>query len=161
MSGLKNSPFGKRLRQTRPGTTPGYDSDDEDSGPRRIRARTVPTSSASTSAHPPIFGIGEASTSQLSLTGSDILSRPGSPTLYEPGLAASTSTSSSVSASSTLANLGEGTPGRGRTYYGDRFVPSRDGGDMRAAFNLLDDGPSTPRRPVIPTDNDALKGIAQ
>jgi cell division cycle 20-like protein 1, cofactor of APC complex len=44
--------------------------------------------------------------------------------------------------------------------YGDRFVPSRDTGDMRTSYNLLDEsGPSTPSKSrMIPSESDALKG---
>lgn len=45
--------------------------------------------------------------------------------------------------------------------YGDRFVPSRDTGDMRTSYNLMDEpaGPSTPSKTkIIPTESDAVKG---
>lgn len=44
--------------------------------------------------------------------------------------------------------------------YGDRFVPSRDAGDMRTTFNLLGEGPSNapPKSKIIPTESDAQKG---
>ncbi|KAI0343586.1 WD40 repeat-like protein [Trametopsis cervina] len=42
--------------------------------------------------------------------------------------------------------------------YGDRFVPSRDGGDLRTSYQLLDDlSPGTPSKRIIPTESDALK----
>ncbi|KAG6878869.1 hypothetical protein C0992_007075, partial [Termitomyces sp. T32_za158] len=43
--------------------------------------------------------------------------------------------------------------------YGDRFVPSRDGGNMRTSYHLLDDsGPSTPAKArLIPCESDALR----
>lgn len=42
--------------------------------------------------------------------------------------------------------------------YGDRFVPSRDSGDLRASFHLLEDkSPSTSTKKLIPTESDALK----
>lgn len=44
--------------------------------------------------------------------------------------------------------------------YGDRFVPSRDTGDMRTSYHLMDEStPSTPsKNRIIPTESDALKG---
>lgn len=44
--------------------------------------------------------------------------------------------------------------------YGDRFVPSRDGGDMRTSYHLMEQGgPSTPKKTrIIPSESDALKG---
>lgn len=43
--------------------------------------------------------------------------------------------------------------------YGDRFVPSRDTGDMRTSYHLMDEStPSTPsKNRIIPTESDALK----
>ncbi|KAI0683987.1 WD40 repeat-like protein [Cytidiella melzeri] len=42
--------------------------------------------------------------------------------------------------------------------YGDRFVPSRDLGDLRTSFHLLGDmSPSTSAKRLIPTESDALK----
>lgn len=115
MSGLKNSPFGKRLRATQ------QDVDEE--GPRRSRPRTNP-----------IFGVAPASTPSLDS------SRP------------STSESGGPESPTELH--------RPNKDYGDRFVPSRDGGDLRTSYNLMEEnGPSTPsRNRVIPTESDAAKG---
>lgn len=46
-----------------------------------------------------------------------------------------------------------------RRDYGDRFVPSRDAGDLRTTFHLLEDAtPSTPSKSrIIPTESDAQK----
>lgn len=46
-----------------------------------------------------------------------------------------------------------------RQDYGDRFVPSRDAGDIRTSYNLLDEGgPSTPSKSrIIPSESDAQK----
>ncbi|KAI6098714.1 hypothetical protein F5141DRAFT_1145209 [Pisolithus sp. B1] len=45
------------------------------------------------------------------------------------------------------------------TTYGDRFVPTRDTGDMRTSYHLLDDsGPCTPSKHIILSEPDALKG---
>lgn len=51
--------------------------------------------------------------------------------------------------------------------YGDRFIPTRDAGDMRTSYNLKDDaGPSTPSKKsrivprIIPSESDALKGMS-
>lgn len=101
MSGLKNSPFGKRLRATH--------QDNEEDGPRRNRQRVNP-----------IFYTATASTTK------DVT----------PEL-----------------------PVTARDMYGDRFVPSRDAGDMRTSYHLMDEsGPSTPSKSrIIPTESDALK----
>jgi len=46
--------------------------------------------------------------------------------------------------------------------YGDRFVPSKDSGDLRTSYHLMEEGgggPSTPSKSrIIPTESDALKG---
>ncbi|KAI0351963.1 WD40 repeat-like protein [Trametes cingulata] len=107
MSGLKNSPFGKRLRGT-----------DEDS-PRKNRGRFTPA-----------FGVAQASTPSLD-------SRP-----------------------TTSEGATPESPERGaHRDYGDRFVPTRDAGDMRTAYHLMDGAtPSTPKKNrMIPTESDALK----
>jgi hypothetical protein len=115
MSGLKNSPFGKRLRATQ------QDVDEE--GPRRSRPRTNP-----------VFGVAPASTPSLDT------SRP------------TTSESGGPESPTDLH--------RPNKDYGDRFVPSRDAGDLRTSYNLMEEsGPSTPsRNRVIPTESDAAKG---
>ena len=42
--------------------------------------------------------------------------------------------------------------------YGDRFVPTRDTGDMRTTYNLMEDfGASPSKAKMIPTESDALK----
>lgn len=101
MSGLKNSPFGKRLRATH--------QDNEEDGPRRNRQRVNP-----------IFYTATSSTTKDAT--------PESPVTM-------------------------------RDMYGDRFVPSRDAGDMRTSYHLMDEsGPSTPSKSrIIPTESDALK----
>ena len=111
MSGLKNSPFGKRLRASQ--------QDFDDDGHRRNRPRTTI----------PYFGV--ASTSTPSLVDS---SRP------------------------ATSERGTDTPDA-RKEYGDRFVPSRDTGDMRTTYHLMDAvTPSTPSKSrIIPTESDALK----
>lgn len=56
---------------------------------------------------------------------------------------------------------GAGGAGASKRDYGDRFVPSRDTGDMRTSYNLMDEpaGPSTPSKTkIIPTESDAVKG---
>ncbi|THH20489.1 hypothetical protein EW146_g883 [Bondarzewia mesenterica] len=113
MSGLKNSPFGKRLRATQQET--------EEEGPRRNRPRVNP-----------IFGVAQASTPSLD-------SRP--------------TTSESDGPESPTE------PPRLNKDYGDRFVPSRDSGDMRTSYNLMEEsGPSTPsKNKIIPTESDAVK----
>ncbi|KAF5374664.1 hypothetical protein D9615_009017 [Tricholomella constricta] len=114
MSGLKNSPFGKRLRAAQ--------LDHDDDTPRRNRPRANP-----------IFGVAPASTPSLD-------SRP--------------NTSSSSGGPESPVDI----PRVARDY-GDRFVPSRDAGDMRTSFHLMDEGgPSTPsKNRIIPSESDALK----
>ncbi len=97
MSGLKNSPFGKRLRAQQP--------DGDDDAPRRNRPRFNP-----------IFG-----TSDLSST---------------PSLDSRPTTSESSGAPESPIEF----PRHSRDY-GDRFVPTRDGGDMRTSYHLM--GPWT------------------
>ncbi|OAX33125.1 WD40 repeat-like protein [Rhizopogon vinicolor AM-OR11-026] len=101
MSGLKNSPFGKRLRAS--------NQDNDDDGPRRNRPRI-------------------------------------NPMFYT----ATPSSTKDVPPESPVAT---------RDMYGDRFVPSRDTGDMRTTYHLMDEsGPSTPSKTrIIPTESDALK----
>lgn len=101
MSGLKNSPFGKRLRATH--------QDNEEDGPRRNRQRVNPIFYTATS--------------------------------------------------STTKDATPESPVTTRDMYGDRFVPSRDAGDMRTSYHLMDEsGPSTPSKSrIIPTESDALK----
>lgn len=107
MSGLKNSPFGKRLRAS-------HQEVDED-GPRRNRPRVNQ-----------IFRVTPTPTPSLD-------SRP--------------TTSDSGTSESPPKD------------YGDRFVPSRDAGDMRTNYHLMDEtAPSTPsKNRIIPTESDALK----
>ncbi|KAG1830929.1 quinon protein alcohol dehydrogenase-like superfamily [Suillus subalutaceus] len=101
MSGLKNSPFGKRLRATH--------QDNEEDGPRRNRQRVNPIFYTATS--------------------------------------------------STTKDVTPESPVTMRDMYGDRFVPSRDAGDMRTSYHLMEEsGPSTPSKSrIIPTESDALK----
>ncbi|KAK0233871.1 WD40 repeat-like protein [Armillaria luteobubalina] len=115
MSGLKNSPFGKRLRAQQP--------DGDDDAPRRNRPRFNP-----------IFG-----TSDLSST---------------PSLDSRPTTSESSGAPESPVEF----PRHSRDY-GDRFVPTRDGGDMRTSYHLMDHGPVTPSKKnrIIPSELDALK----
>jgi cell division cycle 20-like protein 1, cofactor of APC complex len=119
MSGLKNSPFGKRLRASH------QDTDDE--APKRNRPRINP-----------IFGVASANSSTPSL---DYSSRP-------------TTSDSSGGPESPVDHP------RVARDYGDRFVPSRDAGDMRTSYHLMDEGgPSTPsKHRLIPSESDALKG---
>ncbi|KAG5650265.1 hypothetical protein H0H81_012791 [Sphagnurus paluster] len=113
MSGLKNSPFGKRLRAAQ--------QEHEEDPPRRNRPRVNA-----------IFGVAPTSTPSLD-------SRP--------------NTSSSGGPESPVE------PPRLVRDYGDRFVPSRDSGDMRTSYHLMDEGgPSTPsKNRIIPSESDALK----
>lgn len=129
MSGLKNSPFGKRLRASH------QDTDDE--APRRNRPRINP-----------IFGVTPVSTTAASTPSLDS-SRP-------------TTSESSTGPESPLEKQQPQQPSQPRIArdYGDRFVPSRDAGDMRTSYHLRDEGgPSTPsKNRIIPSESDALKG---
>lgn len=121
MSGLKNSPFGKRLRASQ-------QENDESDPPRRNRQRVNP-----------IFGMSPAASSTPSLD-----SRP------------ATSSDSSAGPDSPVDQP------RVARDYGDRFVPSRDTGDMRTSYHLMEQEPSTPSKKnrIIPSESDALKGIS-
>lgn len=120
MSGLKNSPFGKRLRASH------QDADDET--PRRNRPRVNP-----------IFGVASSSSTST------------------PSLDSRPNTSDSSGGPESPIEL----PRIARDY-GDRFVPSRDSGDMRTSYHLKEEGgPSTPsKNKIIPSESDALKGVA-
>ncbi|KAF9465218.1 WD40 repeat-like protein [Collybia nuda] len=120
MSGLKNSPFGKRLRASH------QETDDE--APRRNRPRINP-----------IFGVAPTTRSTPTST---------------PSLDSRPNTAESSGGPESPAEL----PRIARDY-GDRFVPSRDNGDMRTSYHLRDEGgPSTPsKNRIIPSESDALK----
>ncbi|EAU91830.2 hypothetical protein CC1G_04597 [Coprinopsis cinerea okayama7 len=113
MSGMKNSPFGKRLRASH--------REDDDGSPRKNRQRVNP-----------MFGVGSAD-----LTNST------------PSLDSRAGTSESVFPPTSPR----------RHEYGDRFVPSRESGDIRTSFHLLEEGgPSTPsKNRIIPSESDAQK----
>ncbi|TFK21948.1 WD40 repeat-like protein [Coprinopsis marcescibilis] len=115
MSGMKNSPFGKRLRASH--------VEEDDGSPKKNRKRANPT-----------FGVG-----------------PADPSSSTPSLDSRVATGSDSTFGSSH------TPRR--QDYGDRFVPSRDAGDMRTSYHLLEEGgPSTPSKTrIIPTESDALK----
>ncbi|KAG6382053.1 WD40 repeat-like protein [Boletus reticuloceps] len=119
MSGLKNSPFGKRLRAAH------QDTDDET--PRRNRQRVNPA-----------FALTPPAVAHVSI-----------PSLNY----------SQLTASDTPGPESPEHPSRAHREYGDRFVPSRDTGDMRTSYHLMDDsGPSTPsKHRTIPTESDAIK----
>ncbi|KAH9949307.1 WD40 repeat-like protein [Amylocystis lapponica] len=107
MSGLKHSPFGKRLRAS-------HQEQDQESH-RRGRPRVNR-----------IFGVAPSTPSLDSRPNTSDSGDPESPTQRD---------------------------------YGDRFVPSRDAGDIRTSFHLMDESaPSTPsKNRIIPTESDALK----
>jgi len=117
MSGLKNSPFGKRLRASQQGS-------EETSRRRKQRLH-------------PIFGYST------------------------PSLDSRTHNSDSSTGPETPADISIPTSRSLNREYGDRFVPSRDVGDMRTSYHLIDEaGPSTPsKNKTIPSESDALKGI--
>ncbi|KAH6910187.1 quinon protein alcohol dehydrogenase-like superfamily [Coprinopsis sp. MPI-PUGE-AT-0042] len=110
MSGMKNSPFGKRLRAS-------HREDDDGGSPTKKNRQRVN----------PVFGVGPA----------------------DPSSSAATPTSENTFISQTPRHRD----------YGDRFVPSRDAGDIRTSFHLLEEGgPSTPsKNRIIPSESDAQK----
>lgn len=120
MSGLKNSPFGKRLRAAH--------QDTDDDTPRRNRQRVNPAFALTPPAVAPVL-IPSLNYSQLT-------------------------------ASDTPAPESPENTSRAHREYGDRFIPTRDTGDMRTSYHLMDDsGPSTPsKHRTIPTESDAIKG---
>ena len=122
MSGMKNSPFGKRLRAS-------HREQDGEHSPTRPRTRNNS-----------LFGVG-----------------PADPSSSTPAL-------DSVPGTSDGTFVPHSPVGRTRFRdYGDRFVPSRDGGDIRTSFHLLEEGgPSTPNKNrIIPSESDAQKGASQ
>ena len=141
MSGLKNSPFGKRLRASHrePAITTAAATDDDLAG-----SRTTPPFN-------PIFGI--SSTPSLSLDSSSTLTDNGT----------SESPTKDLRGSPKRQRFLAGGIGMGIVReYGDRFVPSKDSGDLRTSYHLMDEGgggPSTPSKSrIIPSESDALKG---
>ncbi|THU90664.1 WD40 repeat-like protein [Dendrothele bispora CBS 962.96] len=136
MSGLKNSPFGKRLRASQ------KDADESDDHHSSRTTNNNTNSSRSSSRHRstnPIFSI--ASSSASSSTTPSLDSRP--------------NTSDSSGPESPIDHPPP--PRINRDYYGDRFVPNRDTGDIRASYHLMDNGgPSTPsKKRIIPSESDA------
>ena len=150
MSGLKNSPFGKRLRASHrePAlSTSTTTAADDRPGTSNSSANTTPNRTFN-----PIFGI--SSTPCLSLDSSS--------TLVENG--ASNSPTKDLRGSHKrqrfVGGMSMGGIGIVREY-GDRFVPSKDSGDLRTSYHLMEDGggPSTPSKArIIPSESDALKG---
>ncbi|KAI6007731.1 WD40 repeat-like protein [Pisolithus orientalis] len=78
-----------------------------------------------------------------------------------PTTATTSSTATPAMTTTTMASdsTGPDSPLDSRpTNYGDRFVPTRDTGDMRTSYHLMDDsGPCTPSKRIIPSESDALK----
>ncbi|KAF9524729.1 WD40-repeat-containing domain protein [Crepidotus variabilis] len=142
MSGFKNSPFSKRLRASH------RDGDaDEGDSPKKGRPK-------------PLFGGNNGSGAAASSSSSST-----------PGLTLDAATSDSSSQppesptegthkfSFAAANSAARMP-RIQKDYGDRFVPSKDLGDLRTSYHLMDEagGPSTPsKNRIIPSESDALK----
>lgn len=156
MSGLKNSPFGKRLRASH--------QDTDDDAPRRNRPRINPifgltpkavvaSASTSTSTLPSALPSPSSTLSTLPIS---------TPSLDDSQSQPTTSDSSSGGPESPIdlhfPRIVAPPPPRD---YGDRFVPSRDAGDMRTSYHLMDEGgPSTPsKNRIIPSESDALKGV--
>jgi cell division cycle 20-like protein 1 (cofactor of APC complex) len=133
MSGFKNSPFSKRLRAS-------HRDGDLDEGERSKKPRVNP-----------IFGVGSSSSSSST-----------------PALDSRCTTESSSGGPESPVDLhrpsftvsGTRMP-RIQKDYGDRFVPSKDTGDMRTSYHLMEEGgaPLTPSKSrIIPLESDALKG---
>jgi cell division cycle 20-like protein 1, cofactor of APC complex len=148
MSGLKNSPFGKRLRASHrepPSTTAAATDDDL-------------TAFRTTSPFNPIFGI--SSTPSLSLDSSSTLIE----NRDNGGFESPTKDLRGSPKRQRFLGGGIGMGGMGMIVreYGDRFVPSKDSGDLRTSYHLMEEGgsgPSTPSKSrIIPSESDALKG---
>ena len=133
MSGLKNSPFGKRLRASQR-------EDAAEDTPRHGRVKN------------PVFGV--ALTAPIASSSTPGLDSPSRPTTSGSSVGPDSPIDRSFPRPRTTITFGKGVD------YGDRFVPSRDSGDMRTSFHLMDEsGPSTPsRNKIIPSESDALKG---
>ncbi|TFK71072.1 WD40 repeat-like protein [Pluteus cervinus] len=135
MSGLKNSFFGKRLRATQQET-------DDESLPRRTRPRVIPMHTGGT----PITG---------TTPGSSSAAASGSGLGSTPSLDSRPTTSEGSGGPESPSEVH-----RQQKEYGDRFVPSRDAGDLRTTYHLKEEGggPATPsKNRIIPTESDALK----
>lgn len=128
MSGMKNSPFGKRLRASQQEV-------DDTASPRRNRIN-------------PIFGVGPA-----------LSSTPGLDSRPTTGESSRIDSPADLSSIFSGSSMGSGMP-RIVKEYGDRFVPSKDSGDLRTSYHLMDEGgPATPSKSrIIPSESDALKG---
>ncbi|TFK50879.1 WD40 repeat-like protein [Heliocybe sulcata] len=111
MTSLKNSPCGKRLRQTR------QDGQDEFLEPPRRKVRMES-----------IFGVSSSSTPSLD-SGETSRSDSGGPS----------------------------SPVRVRYTYGDRFIPSRDAGDVRTNYHIQEVPSSPSKNRIIPSESDAQK----
>ena len=136
MSGFKNSPFSKRLRASH------RDGDlDEGDSPKKPRANSMFTAGSSGSS---------SSTPTLD-------SRPttdGSCGGPESPVDITHKFSFTMNSASRLPRI--------QKEYGDRFVPSKDAGDLRTSYHLMEEGgvPSTPsKNRIIPSESDALKGV--
>jgi cell division cycle 20-like protein 1 (cofactor of APC complex) len=146
MSGLKNSPFGKRLRAShREPVSTTAATDDDLAGSR------------STPPFNPIFGI--SSTPSLSLDSSSTLIE----NRENGGSESPTRNLRGSPKRQRFLGGGIGMGGMGIVReYGDRFVPSKDSGDLRTSYHLMEEGgggPSTPSKSrIIPSESDALKG---
>ena len=132
MSGMKSSPFGKRLRANK-------DTDDE--APQRNRPRINP-----------IFGVSNISTPSLDSTHS--ASDSSAPLSPEPRRAAPKDYSDRCVLRLTP-------PDSIFIPFETRFVPARDIGSMRTSYNLMEEGgsnsPSKANR-IIPSESDAVRG---
>lgn len=154
MSGLKNSPFGKRLRAS-------HREPASSSSTSTIAAALhddPPNPSTNTTPNRPfnpIFGI--SSTSSLSLDSSSTIADNAGTGSESP----SKNLRGSPKRQRFVGGMSMGGMGIGREY-GDRFVPSKDSGDLRTSYHLMEEGgggPSTPSKSrIIPSESDALKG---
>ncbi|KAF8634222.1 hypothetical protein AX17_004264 [Amanita inopinata Kibby_2008] len=140
MSGLKNSPFGKRLRA----------SQREDMGEDASRRARSKINSLFNVASVSSTTIGTLASASTSTPGLDSCSRT---TTSGSSVGPDSPIDRSIPRPKTTITFGKGID------YGDRFVPSRDSGDMRTSYHLMDEGgPSTPsKNRLIPSESDALK----
>lgn len=136
MSGFKNSPFSKRLRASH------RDGDlDDGEYPKKHRVNGI-------------FGAGPSASSSRSTPSLD--SRPttdGSSGGPDSPVDTNHKFSFTMNSAARLPRI--------QKEYGDRFVPSKDTGDLRTSYHLMEDGgaPSTPsKNRIIPSESDALKG---
>jgi len=135
MSGFKNSPFSKRLRASH------RDGDlDEGESPKKPRVHAI-------------FAAGPSGSSSSTPTLDSRPTTDGSSTGPESPVDKNHKFSFKMNSAARMPRI--------QKEYGDRFVPSKDAGDLRTSYHLMDEGgtPTTPsKNRIIPSESDALKG---